>query len=205
MSMTDTTRLSIIKQGARLVHAKGYNNTGLSDILKAAGVPKGSFYHYFRSKDDFGLALIDYFSESIQFMLKGYLDDASTPPLERLGLAMDAYHSIFEKMGHRCGCPIGNLMQEMSDLNEDFRKKVGHVYSLMKDGIEQCLSQAREQGDIPPGFDPGQTAQFILNSWEGAIMHMKLTKSSEPLTIFKHMVFDHILETGKPKRRSRHG
>ncbi len=190
----DATRLNLIKEGARLVHEKGYNNTGLSDILKAAGIPKGSFYHYFRSKDDFGLAVIDYFGESIQAMLKGPLDDTGTPPLERLARVMDTYHSIFEKMGHRCGCPVGNLMQEMSDLNEDFRNKVGHVYSLMKDGIEQCLSQAREQGDIAADLDPGQAAQFILNSWEGAIMHMKLAKDKEPLMVFKKMVFERILK-----------
>jgi TetR/AcrR family transcriptional regulator, transcriptional repressor for nem operon len=189
----DAIRLSIIKQGARLVHEKGYNHTGLSDIIKAAGVPKGSFYHYFRSKDDFGLAVINYFGEFIQAMLKGHLDDTDTPPLERLARVMDAYHSIFEKLGHRCGCPIGNLMQEMSDLNEDFRNKVGNVYSLMKAGIEQCLREAREQGDIAADLDPGQTAQFILDSWEGAIMHMKLAKDKEPLMVFKKMIFERIL------------
>jgi TetR/AcrR family transcriptional repressor of nem operon len=190
----DAARLSLIREGARLVHSKGYNNTGLSDILKASGVPKGSFYHYFRSKDDFGLAIIEYFGGFIREMLKEYLDDTSTPPLERLGRVMDAYHALFEKMGHRCGCPIGNLMQEMSDLNEDFRGKVGDVYSFMKDGIEQCLKEARQRGDIPDDLDPGRTAQFILNSWEGAIMHMKLAKDKEPLMIFKDMVFRHILK-----------
>jgi TetR/AcrR family transcriptional repressor of nem operon len=106
---------------------------------------------------------------------------------------MDAYQDLFEKLGLRCGCPIGNLMQEMSDLSATFREKIGTVYARMKDGIEQCLSQARERHEISADIDPARTAQFILNSWEGAIMHMKLVKSSEPLTIFRQMVFEHIL------------
>jgi TetR/AcrR family transcriptional repressor of nem operon len=190
----DTTKRSIIREGARLVHSKGYNNTGLSDILKAAGVPKGSFYFYFKSKDDFGLALVDYYWEFIQGMGETYLSDSSIPPLKRLAGFMDAYQELFENMNLCCGCPIGNLMQEMSDLSEAFRDKVGDAYSRMQGFIAQLLREAKDQGDLSPGTDPDRTAQFILDSWEGAIMHMKLAKSSEPLKIFKQMVFDRILK-----------
>lgn len=190
----DTTKLSIIKHGARLVHAKGYNNTGLSDILRSAGVPKGSFYFYFKNKDDFGLAIIDHYWEFIAGMGETYLGDTSKPPLERLSNFMDAYQDLFEKMRLRCGCPIGNLMQEMSDLSDAFRKKINTIYSNMKALLQQCLAEAQERGDISVDIDPARTAQFILNSWEGAIMHMKLVKDSEPLTVFKQMVFERILK-----------
>jgi TetR/AcrR family transcriptional repressor of nem operon len=190
----DTTRLSIIREGARLIHSRGYNHTGLSDILQAAGVPKGSFYFYFKSKDDFGLALVDHYWEFIRGMGETYLSDSSIPPLERLAGFMDAYQEVFEKMKHCCGCPIGNLMQEMSDLSEAFRDKVGDVYSRMKDNIARILKEAQDRGDLSCGIDPDLTAQFILNSWEGAIMHMKLVKSSEPLKVFKQMVFERILK-----------
>lgn len=190
----DDTRHTIIREGARLVHAKGYNNTGLSDILAGAGVPKGSFYFYFKSKDDFGLAVIDYYREFIRGMGEAYLLDASIPPLERFSNFMDAYRDLFEKMDLRCGCPIGNLMQEMSDLSEDFRAKVGDVYSSMIGFLEQCIVQAKSRGDVSVDIDPAEAAQFILNAWEGAIMHMKLAKSTEPLQIFKRMVFERILK-----------
>ena len=204
----DTSKLTILREGARLVHAKGFHHTGLNEILQAAGIPKGSFYFYFRSKDDFGLELIDYYWEFIHAMGETYLNGGSTPPLERLSLFMDAYQSMFEDMGLRCGCPIGNLMQEMSDLSEPFRAKVGDVYTRMHGRIERILTEAGDAGDLPAGLEPAQTAWFILNSWEGAIMHMKLTKSSEPLKIFKNMVFEHILRTGPAgtrKRGTRHG
>ncbi len=190
----DSTRLSIIRNGARLVHAKGYNNTGLSDILHAAGVPKGSFYFYFKSKDDFGLAVIDHFWEFINHMGETYCSGNNIPPLERLAGYMDAYQRHFERMELRGGCPIGNLMQEMSDLSEVFRKKVGDIYSRMQERISLLLKEAQDRGDLAAGIDPDLIAQFILNSWEGAIMHMKLIKSSEPLKVFKQMVFERILK-----------
>ncbi len=185
---------SIIRQGAIIVHSKGYNNTGLSDILNAAGVPKGSFYFYFKSKDEFGLALLDFYWEFIKEMIRKYCTDEKIPPLTRLENFMDAYRDLFIKMGHRGGCPIGNLMQEMSDLNEDFRARVSDIYSRMKDSMAQLLKEASTRGDIPHSADPDRTAQFILNSWEGSIMHMKLAKNSEPLELFKQMVFGQVLK-----------
>lgn len=187
-------RESIIRNGAFLIHSKGYNNTGLSDILKAAGVPKGSFYFYFKSKDEFGLAVLDYYWEFIQGMSNTHCSDKNVPPLERLARFMDVYHKFFESMRFTCGCPIGNLMQEMSDLNEGFRGKVSDIYSSMKDFIAQLLGEAQDKGDLPHTIDKEGTAQFILNSWEGAIMHMKVTKSNEPLKLFKQMIFDRILK-----------
>jgi len=190
----ETTRATIIREGARLIHRKGYNATGLSDILTAARVPKGSFYFYFKNKEDFGLAVIDHYAEAIVAMGSSYLGDINRPPMQRLAAFMDGFTDVFAKMDFTCGCPIGNLMQEMSDLNEAFRERVGRVYALMVEAIAQCLAEAKEQGDIPEDLDAAQTAQFILNSWEGAIMHMKLVKDDTPLTLCKRMVFDHILK-----------
>ena len=99
-------------------------------------------------------------------------------------------------------------MQEMSDLSEPFREKVGDIYARMYGRIAQILIEAKTRGELPAGMDPSNTAQFILNSWEGAIMHMKLVKNIEPLIIFRRMVFDHILKScrsGTQKERTRHG
>ncbi len=200
--------MTILREGARLIHAKGFHHTGLNEILQAAGIPKGSFYFYFRSKDDFGLELVDHYWEFIEAMGERYLGESGIPPLERLADFMDAYQEMFENIGLRCGCPIGNLMQEMSDLSEPFRAKVGDIYGRMHERIARILTEASDAGDLPADLDASQTAWFILNSWEGAIMHMKLTKSSEPLKIFKNMVFEHILKTGftgTKKRGTRHG
>lgn len=204
----NTSKKTILREGARLIHAKGFNKTGLQEILNAAQIPKGSFYFYFKSKDDFGLELVDYYWKFIEAMGEKYLSDSSISPIERLSGFMDAYQVMFENMEMRCGCPIGNLMQEMSDLSEPFREKVGDIYARMHGHIAQMLIEAKDLGELPAGMDPVGTAQFILNSWEGAIMHMKLVKNIEPLIIFKNMVFDHILkisQKGAGKRRTSNG
>jgi len=189
-----STREEIIRKGAGIIHAQGYNATGIQQVLDAAGVPKGSFYFYFKSKEDFGLAVIDYFREYIEAMTDKYLKDDDALPLKRLSSFFDAYGDIFTKMDFCCGCPIGNLMQEMSDLNENFRSKISEVYCGMQTRMENLLKDAMNKGEIPAEADPAQIAQFIVNAWEGAIMHMKVAKSMEPLLVFKKMIFERILK-----------
>lgn len=189
-----TTREKIIRKGAGLIHAQGFNATGIQQVLDAAGVPKGSFYFYFKSKEDFGLTVIDYFRDFIREMADKYLKKDCSPPLDRLSGFFDAYADIFTKMNLCRGCPIGNLMQEMSDLNTPFRKKINEVYCEMQKVVEQLLGEARAGGYISADTDPSQTAQFIINAWEGAIMHMKLVKDTKPLSVFKKMIFERILK-----------
>jgi len=190
---TATTKERIIKNGAALIHSQGYHHTGISEILAAAGVPKGSFYFYFKSKDEFGLAVLDYYQHFIEGMAEAYCSDRTLAPLVRFERFIDAYHDLFASLDFCRGCPIGNIMQEMSDQNEDFRCRVAQIYDQMKGFIARLLEEARDNGDLPTSLDPSRTAQFILNSWEGAIMHMKLVKSDEPLRLFKQMVFERIL------------
>jgi TetR/AcrR family transcriptional regulator, transcriptional repressor for nem operon len=192
----EDTKLTIIREGARLIHTKGFNNTGLSDILKAAGVPKGSFYFYFKNKEAFGLAVIDYFADAIVDVGQKHLLNRKYPPMERLGRFLDFFQKAFQAADMQGGCPVGNLTQEMSDLNESFRGKMAEVYSKITALIAGCLEEARERGDISSSLDAEKTAEFIFNSWEGAIMHMKLTKDMRPLLNCRDMLFSFILKKG---------
>ena len=183
----------ILLSGARLIHEKGYNNTGLQEILSAAGVPKGSFYFHFKSKEDFGLQVMDTYASFIRHMAEKCLRDVALPPLLRLEKFFDCYIRHFQDMDLRYGCPIGNLMQEMSDLSESFREKIGSIYDELCSLIRQCLTDARQAGDLPEDIDAGEAAQFIFDSWEGAVMHMKLVRSSGPLVNCKRMLFSTLL------------
>ena len=78
------TKAKILQQGAELVYRQGFNNTGIQEILESAGVPKGSFYFYFKSKEQFGLELIDYYMEFFRVMIGTHLRKSDSPPLERL-------------------------------------------------------------------------------------------------------------------------
>ena len=192
----EDTRLAIIREGARLIHAKGFNNTGLSDILTAAGVPKGSFYFYFRNKEAFGLAVIDHYATALMEVGQMTLRNGNLEPLQRLDKFFDFFRKAFQAADMQGGCPVGNLTQEMSDLSDSFRGRMAELYSQITGLIAGCLEEARERGDIPRGLDAGKTAQFIFDSWEGAIMHMKLTRDIEPLLTCRDMLFSLILKKG---------
>ena len=188
------TKLKILAIGADIIHEKGFNNTGLNEILKAAEVPKGSFYFYFDSKDDFGLALIDYYVEQLKNLYRKNGLMKIERPDERLFSFFDIVMNFMEGQGFRKGCPIGNLVQEMSDLNEDFRVKLESVFSKSADFIQRCLEEGMEVGIFKKTDAVREQAEFIFNSFEGAIMRAKLSKDNKAFLHFKINIYGLIKE-----------
>jgi TetR/AcrR family transcriptional repressor of nem operon len=190
----EDTKQRILNNGAKLVHSKGFVNTGIQEILDASSVPKGSFYFYFKSKDDFGQALVGHYSKFISALFEKYLGDTNHPPLERLQRFFEDSCKFYAGANFSSGCPIGNLSQEMSDLSDPLREKLNEAYSNMKSAIHACIAEAQNQGQIDRNLDAGNCATFILNGWEGALIDMKLSKSITPLVVFKDMVFNCFLK-----------
>lgn len=179
------TRDEIIRIGAQLIHSQGYKATGLQQILDVAGIPKGSFYFYFKSKDDFGCAVIDYFTFTINALFSGCLRDARIKPLDRLKKLLDFYEAALKKSGATLGCPIANLSLELSDTNEELRKRLQAAVEGFITQIESCLEEAKKHRQLQSGLNPADTARFIFHGLEGAILHMKVTKSIEPIRTFR--------------------
>ncbi len=186
------TRQIILKNGAKLVHSQGFVNTGIQEILDVSAVPKGSFYFYFKSKEDFGKALVDHYSKSLSAKFDTYLKDTNRTPLDRIKCFFEDSCKFYSSTSFSRGCPIGNLSQEMSDLSEPLRKKLKEAYSKLKSALQTCLIEAQEQEQIDRSLDAAKLATFILNGWEGALLDMKLSKSVTPLVVFKDMLFDFI-------------
>jgi TetR/AcrR family transcriptional repressor of nem operon len=179
------TREKIISKGAKLIHAQGYKATGIQQILDVAGIPKGSFYFYFKNKDDFGCAVIDHYTLTIGNIFASYLRDARIAPVERLEKLLDYYESAFKKSGATLGCPIGNLSLELADANETLRKRLQVAIEELITQIESCLDEAKNSKQLPSGFNTADTALLMFHGLEGAILHMKVAKSIEPLRTFR--------------------
>lgn len=171
----------------------GFNNTGIQEILESAGVPKGSFYFYFRSKDDLGLALIDYYAEYLASLCASSLGVADSSPLERLRGFFEGMRMLFEQDEWKGGCPIGNLTQEMGSLSDAFRARLQAVFTIMQTSIRDCLEEARSRGELNPALDVDEMAEFILNGWEGAVLRMKAEGGSGPLVVFEKIIFGGVL------------
>jgi len=192
--MRANTRDRIIETGAGIIHRKGFNHTGIQEILNAASVPKGSFYNYFKSKEDFGLQLIDYFSEQFNRIAKKTLQDTSVSPLNRLYGFLTAFIEHFESQNYAGGCPIGNLAQEMGDLSPAFRQKLKEAIDMMAEAYTSVLAEAQEARKISKNLEVKEAAYFIVAGWHGAIIQMKLEKSIAPLKNHRKFVFEHILK-----------
>lgn len=191
--MRTTTREHILACGGAIIHHKGFTATGLQEILQAAGVPKGSFYFYFKSKEEFGLALVDYYRHWFAEQLRPIIQDETRPPLERLSGFFLWMQQYFADEGYIKGCPIGNLIQELGDVNPAFREKLRASLDRLIDMVARLLCEAKERGELAARIDPQPTAGFIISAWQGALIRMKAVAGPEPLENFHAMVFEVLL------------
>lgn len=194
--MTRDTKHRIIEAGARIIHRKGYFHTGLQEVLDAAGVPKGSFYFYFSGKEDFGLQVIDYYNRLYLGMLDPILRDQTLAPLQRMERIFDHFIGVFTEWDCTCGCPIGNLSQEMGDLSPSFSSKLAASVEMITDVYGQLLDEAKAAEEISPETDTRATAEFIVSSWHGSLVKMKITKSTAPLKLHKRFVLGLLKRDG---------
>lgn len=196
--MTKTsTREEIIRKGAELIHAQGFNATGIQQILQAVDIPKGSFYFYFKSKEDFGWEIIDYFGSMIGGIITHYLNDKKITPVQRMEKLIEFFEIAFQNNGHTLGCPIGNLSLELAGTNERLRIHLKDVIESLLSQIESCLEEAKRDGSIPSSLKTYDTARLIFYGFEGAILHMKVTQNIEPFRAFRSYLtgyFENIKE-----------
>ena len=178
------TRNRLLDEGHRLFLEQGYNHAGIEAILQASGVPKGSFYNYFASKEVFALAVVDKFAACHDAELDRALGDRSRPPMDRLRAYFENAIERIDRDGCRKGCLAGNLGQEMADQSEVIRTRLESVFSGWVDRLASCLAEARDSGAIPQGMDIQAVAEFWMNSWQGAILRAKTARSVEPLRLF---------------------
>jgi TetR/AcrR family transcriptional regulator, transcriptional repressor for nem operon len=190
----EDTRLALIKAGRRIIVEKGYNHTGIQEILQVVGVPKGSFYHFFSSKEEFGLAIIDYDSQMHDRIVEQYLNDLNLGPLDRLKRYFTYKVEEFETLQYREGCLFGNLAQEMADQNEPFRLRLQGATDRWRHQFAECIQAAQAGGEISKERSAKELSEFCLNSWEGALLQMKLSKSDAPLKNYVQFMFGVVLK-----------
>jgi len=175
---------SVLDKGTEIVLNKGFNNVGINEILDTVGIPKGSFYYYFDSKEDFGLQLIDRYMQTSLSMLKEFLEDSSKNPRDRILGFYAHMRTVYKKKNYREGCLLGNCSLELSDLKESYAQKIALALENWEDVFVQCIEEGQASGNIQNVMEPRKLASFILNNWEGALLRMKASKSPKPLDIF---------------------
>lgn len=176
MSPPVDTRERIIETARDLIHDRSYTGVGVAEICKQAGVQKGSFYHYFPSKQDLAVAVLDLLHSEYDGGVMRQAFQASQPPLERMrravALMADFQENAKATLGHMPGCPYGNIAAEMSTSDAVIRAKVERIFDHMESYFRGALEEARTQG-IVGDIDTEASARAMLAFLEGVMLMAK--------------------------------
>lgn len=185
---------SLVDKGLELMYLRGYNDVSIKDLVDAAGMPKGSFYNHFKSKEDFALAVIDRYAEIWHNDLRTFLADRKYNARERFTRFFDHMIDTYENNTHFTkGCLAGNFSQELGDVNDTFAQHVDTVFRTAESYFIHAVRDGQREGSIDAELDAEATGQFLLNAFEGAMVRMKSARSSRPLTAFRNLVFTTII------------
>ena len=178
------TRSRIVTAAKTRFHSRSYANVGIQEICESAGVQKGSFYHFFASKRDLALAVIDEFADDWANGFVAEAFDPALPPLERIDYLIDAAYfwqkSIKEVHGRMLGCIFGNLTLEVSTQDDILRAKLLAIFSAAQTRFKDALDQAVAEGTLAP-LDTALTAEAMLAYLEGVILLAKSQNDPELL------------------------
>lgn len=209
--MGSRVRDKIVSAAVDRFHALGFSACGVQEIVDKAGVPKGSFYNYFKAKELLALEVIDVYVKGSK---REMLADTRLEPIERLRQHFEFLASRYKGLGYDKGCLLGNLAAETSDNMPLVRKALGQTLARWTDTVAAVIREGIAGGSLSPELDPEELARFLINSWEGAVVRMKIVNSRQPLDDFFSVAFSILMdkragETSKahpekkPKRTTR--
>lgn len=185
-------RNEIVTAALEQFHAHGYNAAGVKTITDAAGVPKGSFYNHFDSKETLAVEVLRVYGE-------GLLDEllnGTGEPLARLRAHFETLRDRVVRHEFSRGCLLGNFGAEIADHSEVIREGVAEGFRTWGAAISAALTQARRDGAVRAGLDPEMTARFLLNAWEGTLLRVRADRSAEAFDTFFAIAFGPLLVDG---------
>lgn len=185
----------LLEKGMPVLWSRGYNGTSVNDIVKAAEVPKGSFYFYFKSKEDFAIHAINKYFDYHFAPIHKILQNTTISPKERL-IQFHQYRldTLTNKMDCKMGCMACNIGNEMADHNENIRKTICERESLLVDIITEVIQEAKDKGEITNHLDAKTIASFIEDAGKGAMTSMKETQSIQPIENMILMIKEVLLK-----------
>lgn len=184
------TRDKILRAAFKIFHKKGYNGTSIQDIIEAAKVPKASSYNHFRSKQQLAIEVLDLYVKTVMECMQGPADGS---PIALLRVYFEKSIHQHQAWGFETGCMIGNFTAEISNTEKLLRAVVLRTFDSWTEAIEAVLTKARDKGEISATQNPKALANYILNSYHGAVLRGKLTRDRTPYDQFLTHTFDHLL------------
>lgn len=187
-------RDDIVAAGLRVMLVKGYSAASVRDIVAEAGAPQGSFTNHFPTKEAFSIAVLDAYFDHVKSIVAAAFESEPSSPRTRLIRYLDAITDILARDGLKRGCLIGDFSAEATQLNEAVRLRLEQIFLEWRDEFAACISEGQSIGEIDKTFDPLDLADFLLSSWEGAILRMKVERRPDALERFKKIAFATIFK-----------
>ena len=193
-----STRDRILEAGLRVMFRKGYVGAGVRDIVAEAPAPQGSFTNHFRSKEEFAREVLDLYFDHTKRLVAEALEDRVLNPCDRLKRYLDIITDRLAGAEFSRGCLIGDFSLEAAPQSEMIRTRLSEIFAEWRAPFAACIAEGQAAGEIPDVFAPEDLAEFLLSSWEGAILRMKVERNAEPLERFKRVVFATVFKEQRP-------
>lgn len=172
---------NLLAQGVQLLMQQGYHGTGLKEILDAVQIPKGSFYNYFPSKESFAAEVIQHYIQPFLDQLQRHLNTPDTDALTALRNYFNELIDELEAAQFKGGCLLGNLMGEIGDTSDLCQQSLRLAVDKYQRLLAMALKTAQTEGTIRLDKSADEMADLLLNTWQGALLRMKIEQSSAPL------------------------
>jgi TetR/AcrR family transcriptional regulator, transcriptional repressor for nem operon len=190
-------REDILNAGLKVMFRSGYQGATVRDICAAAGAPHGSFTNHFRSKEAFAQEVLDRFFNRMQGFVRRALENKSLTPRQRLKRYLDIITGELKGDEWSRGCLIGDFSLQASSASEPLRQRLEAIFQEWRVPFASCIAEAQSAGEIEATFDPMDLAEFLLASWEGAILRMRVERGPAALNRFKKIVFQTVFKEPK--------
>lgn len=193
----NTTYDKLVATGLSALMQKGYDGVGIGPVLAEAGVPKGSFYHYFSSKDDFVTAVIGEYERQCRALREPIFADRARPALARL----DVYFAVLEEELAGSlpsgGCLYGILTQSLAPRSAGLRRRLAEAFGGWQAALAGVIAEALDAGELPAGVDAEAGAALTVDLYEGAVLRAKAQNNIAPFAEFRARL-PHLLAAALP-------
>lgn len=192
-----SVRDQLIESAVEVFHARGFNGCSVQDIVEAAGVPKGSFYNHFDSKEALGVEVVRAYTAIVgAYVVEAGAGEILTgvgTPLERIRTYFEAVIEQNVSCGVRKGCLLGNFATELAPHSAEIAQAVTDALNNWSAAVTQALAQAQEVGELSKDADVNALARYLVDGYEGAAARAKLIGDRAPMDEFIRTTFDFLL------------
>ena len=197
-------RDDILQAGLPVLFRSGYHAASVRDICAAAGAPQGSFTNHFRSKEAFTAEVLNRYFDYLKGLVHETLSDPNLTPRQRLERYLEVITAKLERDRWMTGCLIGDFSLQASSHSNLLRKRLDAIFKEWRTLFASCIAAAQWAGEVDSDFDAEDLAEFLLTSWQGAILRMKVERSPAALERFKTIVFATVFKQSRTVASQKH-